>query len=656
MCRLLRYFALFPGILIISLSTSFSQQRINFSRYFNEDVLPTLEPDDYVPLEFDWKMPGNIQASMNAGLTELEEENYGAASENFLAVKNALPTFHPGFYYLGVALKAQLKFSEAENALRNSISLSKDCWQCHLQLAEALQLQGKFAEAEKEYNNATAANPRSPEPSFYLGHLELLKGNQRKAFKFYEKTTEINPDFAKGYVMQGLIKMPDALRKGDALEYFNRALAADSLCKEALFWRGLYYIIHEEPQVALKDWDKLVQTNPNVMRFLMLRGFLNIEMERYDYAFADMRKAATFHKADEEKFRGGQTLLDKQIDIQYATQYAMRNSYGLNPESFGHFKKGFCLFIAGNHEKAIEEFKRAELTQNAAVIFYLHAITLEHAGKHPAAYDLYTRALALDDDIFDAHKKRAIYRTELKDWKGANQDFNAMLRIQPESAITYKLRAFTKLSFKEYYGCIIDLTKFLKSDSTDSEVYLNRGYCHDQVQNPKGAADDYVQAIRYDSSNAGLFGVTSDQLLKAKDSARALEFKKIRTRKFPDEIAGWVDLANLQMMMEQFKEGHASIDHAISIISSGEMRYSPLFSRALQIKGMLFFHQQNYKSAIKEFTKAIEASPMQLEAQYYRGKSYILTREKILARKDFKELGQKGYLDSQEIYTSLLAR
>jgi tetratricopeptide (TPR) repeat protein len=629
-------------------------QKINFSRYFNQDVIPVMNPEEYPALEFEWNIPGNVQTYMNSGLTELEEKNYTAAIENFSEVIKLLPSFVPGYYYRGVSHKAQGQLDEAEQDLKKTISFKPSPWQGHLQLGEIFQMRGDLDKATEQFEESISINSKMVHPYFNLGQIELRKGNPRKASKFFEQCIGIQNDFAKAFVMQGLMKLPElSKRNKEALNYFDKALTADSTSKEALFWRGLAYISLDQPEKTLTDWDKLVLYNPTVSNFIILRGFLNIELERYDYAFADLRKAVLNQQLDEESFKGGQTLLDKQIDVQYATQYVMRNSYGLKSEAFEIFKKGYCLFLAGHHANAIKEFKKADSLETAAVIYYSLAISHEHSRDHIAALDYYNKALALDNDIFDAHKKRAIYRTELKDWKGANEDFNHMQRIQPGSKITYKLRGFTRISFKDYYGAIIDFTRYIKNDSTDSEVFVNRGYCHDQVKNYSGAVDDYLQALRFDSLNLGLYQAIASELQKNNDSLRSWTILREGTQKLAKSPEPWVILAELELKMKKFDEASQSIDTAFSKTPQGFF-YTKIISRAFFVKGMVLYHQKNYKGSSKEFTKAIEITPNHFESLYFRAKSYLYSGQVSAAIKEFKSLGAKGYLDSQEIYFSLL--
>src|SRR6187549_511865 len=114
---------------------------------------------------------------------------------------------------------------------------------------------------------------------------------------------------------------------------------------------------------------------------------------------------------------GAQTMLDKQIDLQAATHYLIRTGYGLKNETFSHLKKGYCFLLAARKKEALDALTAAEKIEPTAPVFFLKAIAYEHLNNHPSAFQYYSLALGLDNDIFDAHKKRSIYFMELKDWK-----------------------------------------------------------------------------------------------------------------------------------------------------------------------------------------------------------------------------------------------
>lgn len=655
------------ALVILSYFDLNAQRPINFSRYFDESVLPVLQREEFLQLPVEWKMPGAAQAILNAGLTDLDEQNFPSASENFLEFTRLQPNSFAGQYYLGVSRKAEGRNEEAKLALSEAIRLSPNCWQCEHELGNILLQQHRLKQAEKHFDRAIQLNPKSADTYFSIGHLELAKvGHEQKAnpytyvpsfgkaFRSYERATSVDPSFAKGFVMQGLIKMPNMLKRKDALVYFDKAIAADSTSREALFWRGIYFIYQNRPEEALRDWDRLVQYNPAIPKFVLMRGYLNVELERFDNAFADLRKAALANEVDEGRFRGQQTSFDKIIDLQFAAHYVMRSCYGLNPESFASFKKGFCYLVAGRNEESLKELDRAETSEKAAVIFFTKAIAYEHSGKHPQAFNYYSMAIEADPDIFDAYKKRSIYRTELKDWRGAMSDYREMVRLQPQSKITYKLRGFTKLNGGDFIGAIIDFTSFIKADSTDAEVYLNRGFCHDKLDNCRGASKDFLKGLQYDSLNQHMYDLTARQMLKCGDSLEALRIRRLQLSTIPPEFSPkpWIDLAELEIDLRKFTEAHRHIDEALRMI--GQWTSGPLYARAARVKGLAYFKRQSYKEALEMFSRARKADADDIESWYLKAMCHMFLNERRMALREFDALQKRPYKDSAKYYASLL--
>lgn len=57
--------------------------QIDFSRYFDENSVPLLDPNDHLDPPFKWDMPGNIQVYLNEGINYLKEQNPELAITNF---------------------------------------------------------------------------------------------------------------------------------------------------------------------------------------------------------------------------------------------------------------------------------------------------------------------------------------------------------------------------------------------------------------------------------------------------------------------------------------------------------------------------------------------------------------------------------------------
>jgi tetratricopeptide (TPR) repeat protein len=639
-------------IIAIILTTCFSgHAQINFSRYLQEAFIPGVDPEEYTDVVFQWNMPGKTQTFMNEGLTELKENNYTTAAENFKEVIKLNPDFWPAHFYLGVCNKAMRQWDETEKNLTQSLKLSPQ-WQTHHQLGDYYHIKKAYTKASDHYEKAIELNPGAVLPTYQLGNVAFVQMNARKALKYYEKCNEVDPAFALAYVMEGLLKLKADRKNKESLAYFNKALEANENCKEALFWRGFLFLALNEPNKTLADWGKLVDSNPDVPFFRYMRAFLAIEVEDYDLAFNDLRKAIASIEDDPDAFRGGQTLMDKRIDIQYATNYAMRYAYGLSPESLGFFKKGFCLFLSDKHRSALNEFKKAEKLEVSPAIYFLKALSYEHIEEFDSANIYYDKALKIDNDIFDAHKKRGLYRFSKKDYRGAYADFADMIRIQPQLLISYRLRGLVKFEQGDFTGAMIDFTKYINGDSTDHDILAKRGVSFTHLQNYPNAVKDFKKAIELEPKQDSYYEWLSQSYMHAHDTISALNTLDENLKIFPNQITSYTRRAEFYMMQKRWVDAVKDTELAMTKLPNGYDNHETL-SDLFFLKGLILFRSGNFTSSVESFTRSLKEDKHNDQSKYYRAKAYLQLGMKKDARQDLKELSSKSYLDARQLYESL---
>lgn len=262
-----------------------------------------------------------------------------------------------------------------------------------------------------------------------------------------------------------------------------------------------------------------------------MRGVLLIELNEFEEAFKDLRKAMQATEVDESQaqFRG--TRLDKKIDIQNVANYLVRFGYGLNEEAFVNLKKGYCLLLIDRNAEALSSISNAQAIEPSATVYYLKAVAFRMAARHDSAMNNYTKALALDPNIFDANKNLAIYKSELNDWKGAYAHLKNMNRIQPGATLTWRLSGLIKYGLKDYYGAIIDLTKYIKVDTADYICLKTRAAARFEIEDYKGAIGDYNDVLQT-VQNPELYMLIAESYFYMKDQ-KALSILKEGVTKYP---------------------------------------------------------------------------------------------------------------------------
>jgi tetratricopeptide (TPR) repeat protein len=116
---------------------------------------------------------------------------------------------------LSVALLAQGKLAEAEDACRKAIALKPDFHMAYYNLGNALVAQGNLAEAEAAFRKAIALLPDFPEAYNYLGTVLVTKKRLEEAEAAFRKAIALKPDHHLAYCNLGSVladqgKLPEA--------------------------------------------------------------------------------------------------------------------------------------------------------------------------------------------------------------------------------------------------------------------------------------------------------------------------------------------------------------------------------------------------------------------------------------------------------------
>lgn len=606
----------------------------------------------YTALKFEWNLSGKMQAFMNDGLTNLDEGKFIHASKAFSDATIQMPLYAPAWYYLAISQRLQGNYHEAKKNFLKALEIQPEAAEIHFELGKLHHITRRVFEAKEEYEKSIQYNPLLVEAYFHLGNIELMEGNSRKAYQLYEKCS-INPSYSSGYLRMAVHKFLVEEKKNASLKYLDNALIADSTSRDALFWRGLVHLSQKNKEKCLKDWNKLIRFDPENAMLLFMRAVVYIDIENFDNAFSDFRKAVSGRYEDENKFKGAQSFIDKRLDLQFAFSYITRTAYGLSDKALHHLKKGFCLLIVERREEAIDEFRKSLRLETSAVSTFLTGLAYEHSGKHDSAFVYYDKTLLLDNDNFDAHKKRGIYRSELNDWRGAYSDFDEMVRIDPSLIVTYKLRSQVRMQFNDYYGTVIDLTKFLKKDTTDVDVWLMRGFSFEKVEDYKNANYDYLQALKLDSSKFNTFELLALSFLQLKDTTQCFSVIKACEAKHGLNTRLFIVKNRILISKNNFETANNLLNGVLDQKSGFDFPQTDQ-SILFYLQGLINLKQSNFHEALVKVNKAISLDKNNKEALYLRSKVNIQLGDISSAAQDLRILIESNYADSQKLLSSII--
>ena len=106
-----------------------------------------------------------------------------------------------------------------------------------------------------------------------------------------------------------------------------------------------------------------------------------------------------------------------------------------------------------------------------------------------------SKATELDHENAETYIDRGYIKYNIKDYKGALQDYNKAIELDPNFALAYYKRCFVKAKLDDLSGQIEDLSKAIQLDPTFVDAYMTRGIIQKNHGGYAGAIQDYSKII-----------------------------------------------------------------------------------------------------------------------------------------------------------------
>ncbi len=165
----------------------------------------------------------------------------------------------------------------------------------------------------------------------------------------------------------------------------------------------------------------------------------------------------------------------------------------------------------------------------------------------------------LESIAFDLN---GITKLSLKDFKGAIDDFNMSIELDPKSPNSYSNRGFTKIYFNDLEGALDDFNKSIKLDCNDETCYFNRGSVKIYLNDFVGAMNDFNKIIELNPKSAqayyycGIVSIHMNNFKKAKNFFdKAIELN-------PDLAEAYHARGNVKVYLNDIKGSLADFDKA----------------------------------------------------------------------------------------------
>ena len=224
--------------------------------------------------------------------------------------------------------------------------------------------------------------------------------------------------------------------------------------------RGYAYIELNEYEQAIKDFNKVIELNPNYAEDYYGRGYAYAELNEYERAIEDYdRTIALNPKFAEAYYNRGLAYAELNEYKRAIEDYG--KAIALNPDDAGAYNnRGLAYAELKEHERAIEDYDRAiELNPDDAAAYNNRGNAYAKLNKYERAIKDYSRAIELNLDDAVAYNDRGVAYAELNQPERAIEDYGKAIELNPNYAGAYVNRGIAYSEIHRYEESARDLKK-----------------------------------------------------------------------------------------------------------------------------------------------------------------------------------------------------
>ncbi|WP_072402916.1 tetratricopeptide repeat protein [Flaviramulus basaltis] len=234
-----------------------------------------------------------------------------------------------------------------------------------------------------------------------------------------------------------------------------------------------------------------------------------------------------------------------------------------------YFYRAIAKNDLGDFRGAIVDYSKIIVEEPDADTYYNRGNSRYSIKDFTGAKEDYAKAYMLDENFIDALYSLACVKLDLEEYEDALKDFSSVLKVAPDQAKVYTLRAATYKALENYQNALQDYsTSVLIEPNADS--YYNRGVFLMDINYHKEANVDLTESIKLNKNNSyayfyrGASNLLLGEFLDAiKDFLKAIEFDSV-------DFDAYLGLAIAYNKVNDAANAKLNFEKANNIISPNE--------------------------------------------------------------------------------------
>jgi tetratricopeptide (TPR) repeat protein len=358
-----------------------------------------------------------------------------------------------------------------------------------------------------------------------------------------------------------------------AIPYFDQVLATHKRDLEILIKRGACYLVLNQPEQAIADFDRVNAFSAWTSRVFGPAGG----------GFGVFAPGSTWISAPPP-------------DVTFA-------------ENWGN--RGIALLILGRDEEALQSFQTSVnlwgLFQNQRFksgrsgAYQGLGQAYHRLGQDELAYQAYTTAISINANDANGFAGRGDVLASLKLLDAAEAEFNEAIRLDPGHSRAYCGRGIVRSDLGRDDDALTDFDRAISLDPKFGKAYSHRGGLHARRGQNELALADYDALIQVLPDNAGAYKDRGGVLVRLNRFDRAIADLSEAIRLAPKNAAAYQNRGAAYNGLGQYERAIEDLSKAIEIKNDNAGAYTN--------RGLAYFAVGQYDQAVADLSEAITIAP-----------------------------------------------
>jgi tetratricopeptide (TPR) repeat protein len=627
--------------------------------------------------------PSDADVSFNEVESLIQQHRFDEARAATLAELQSHPKSVEGYNLVGIIAADQQDYSGAVTAFKKALQISPNSVKTHNNLGDIYVARKDFDFAESEFKTVLRLDPSNRDGNYNLGVLLMMKGNAAAAITHFERVRPQNTATRFNLIRAYF----EAKRPQDAIRLANELSAQSASDVQVHFSLGILLASQKQYKEAAIELQKADALKPGTFEILFNLGQVYLRDAQYAKADLSLNRALALKPDSVETmymlaraYRGESRPLDAldllirahkaapdNVDvILLMAHLSMSQSYfedaipllqsGLEiapqrPDLLAALGESF--FMAGQIDKAIEEFKKLLEVDRSARSYSFLGLSYRNLGRFDEAKQYFEQGLKLDPHHSTCLFNMGYIAEQQGDNATAESYFQQALRADPDYADPLLELANVCVVTKKPQEAVDLLRRFVKVSHDPATGYYKLAMVERDLHQ-RDAAERDLNFFKNLSRNASTGPYPYQHLFDYLDNRSALSAgarDQLDLNELQAEVKRHPDRSeDLYLLAEAYLKA-GNIDDARAVVSQLDQLSVGDF-RTLTGVGVLLARYRHYDDAIQHFQLALQANPSSDDVRFDLANAYFRKRMYPQALDTAQQISPAGRDD--EAYLTLL--